>query len=92
MAYDQQALDIVNTWTDQLNDALHPLNIRLSGDDATSIFPELARGSPLELLRSVTDSKLAEIAKTANQYCETDQIDASHIMKAVEQTLWHWQD
>jgi len=66
MAYDQQALDIVNTWTDQLNDALHPLNIRLSGDDATSIFPELARGSPLELLRSVTDSKLAEIAKLPN--------------------------
>ena len=77
MAHDQQALAVLSTWTDELNAALHPLGILLSGEDATSIFPALARGSPLEVLRSVTDTQIAQIEEAANQYCETDQVDAS---------------
>ena len=72
LAHDQQAPAVLSTWTDELNAALHPLGILLSGEDATSIFPELARGSPLEVLRSVTDTQIAQIAEAANQYCETD--------------------
>jgi hypothetical protein len=92
MAHDQQALAVLSTWTDELNAALHPLDILLSGEDATSIFPELARGSLLEVLHSVTDTQIAQIAEAANQYCETDQIEASQIRQAVEGTKWHWQD
>jgi len=92
MAHDQRSLAVLSTWTDQLNAALHPLDILLSGVDALSIFPQLARGSPLDVLRSVTDTQIAEIAKAANRYCETDRIDASHIRLAVERTKWHWQE
>ena len=92
MADDQRALAVLSTWTDELNAALHPLDILLSGADATSIFPELARGSPLEVLRSVTDTEIAQIAEAANRYCETDQIDARRIREAVEGTKRHWQD
>ena len=92
MAHDQQALAVLSTWTDELNVALHPLGLLLSGEDATSPFPELARGSPLEVLRSVTDTQIAQIAEAANQYCETDQVDASRLGEAVEGTKWHWQD
>jgi hypothetical protein len=92
MTHDQQALNVLSTWTDQLNHALHPLDILLSGEDAISIFPELARGSPHEVLRSITDTDFARIAEAANRYCETDKINASHIRKAVERTNWHWQD
>lgn len=92
MAHDQQTLAVLSTWTDQLNAALHPLCILLSGVDAMSIFPQLARGSPLEVLCSVTDVQIAQIAKAANRYCETDRTDASHVRQAVERTKWHWQD
>jgi hypothetical protein len=92
MAHDQKTLAVLGTWTDQLNAALHPLNILLSGEDAMSIFPQLARESPLEVLRSVTDTQIAQIAEAANRYCETDRIGASHIREAVERTKWHWQD
>ena len=92
MAHDQKTLAVLTTWTHQLNAALHPLDILLSGVDALSIFPELARGSPLEVLRSVTDTQIAQIAEAANRYCETDRIGAGHIREAVERTKWHWQD
>ena len=92
MAHDQQALAVLSTWTDELNVALHPLGLLLSGEDATSLFPELARGSPLEVLRSVTDTQIAQIAEAANQYCETDRIEASRLREAVQGTKWHWQD
>ena len=92
MAHDQKTLAVLTTWTHQLNAALHPLDILLSGEDALSIFPELARGSPLEVLRSVTDTQIAQIAEAANRYCETDRIGANHIRDAVERTKWHWQD
>jgi len=92
MAHDQQTLAVLSTWTDQLNAALHPLDILLSGVDAMSIFPPLARGSPLDVLRSLTDAQIAQIAEAANRYCETDRIDASHIREAVERTKWHWQE
>jgi hypothetical protein len=92
MAYDQQDLDVLNTWTDELNAALHPLGILLSGVDAASIFPALARGPPLEVLRSVTDAEIANIVEAVNRYCETDRIDATHVREAVEGTKRHWQD
>jgi len=57
-----------------LNDALEPLRILLSGEDAVSIVPARARGSPLEKLRSLTDAETANIAEAANRYCETDRM------------------
>jgi hypothetical protein len=65
MAHDQKTLAVLTTWTHQLNAALHPLDILLSGEDAMSIFPELTRESPLEVLRSVTDTQIAQIAEAA---------------------------
>ena len=92
MAHDQKTLAVLTTWTHQLNAALHPLDILLSGEDAMSIFPQLTREPPLDVLRSVTDTQIAQIAEAANRYCETDRIRASHIREAVERTKWHWQD
>ena len=92
MAHDQKTLAVLGTWAEQLNAALHPLNTLLSGEDAMSIFPQLAREPPLEVLRSVTDTQIVQIAEAANIYCETDRIGASHIREAVERTKWHWQD
>jgi len=71
---------------------LHPLDILLSGEDAMSIFPELTRKPPLEVLRAVTDAQIAQIAEAANRYCETDRIGASHIREAIERTKWYWRD
>ena len=92
MAHDHRAEDVLSTWTDELNAALHPLGILLSGVDAASIFPALVRASPLEMLRSVTDTEIVQIAEAANRYLETDQIGASQIRQAVEGTKRHWQD
>ena len=92
MAHDEKTLAVLGPWTDQLNAALRPLDILLSGEDAMSIFPALTREPPLEVLRSVTDTQIAQIAEAANRYCETDRIGASHIREAVERTKWHWQD
>jgi hypothetical protein len=92
MAVEQRDLDVLNTWTDQLNNALDALGILLSGDDAASIFPALNRGSALEKLRSVTEAEIAQIADAANQYCETEKIGVSHIRNAVERAKWHWRD
>lgn len=92
MAQDQRSSAVLSTWIDQLNAALHPLGILLSGVDALSIFPELAHGSALDVLRSPTDAQIARIAEAANRYCETDRIGASHVKEAVERTKWHWQE
>jgi hypothetical protein len=88
----QSDADVLSTWTDQLNAALQPLGILLSGVDAASILSLPGRGSALEKLRSVTEAEIALIADATNHYCETDRIEASHIRKAVEGTKWHWRD
>ena len=88
----QNDSDVLSTWTDQLNAALGPLGILLSGADAASILSPRGRGSVLTKLRAVTEAEIALLAAGANGYCETDNIEASHIRKAVEGTLWHWRD
>ena len=91
MTYTQQDLDVLGTWTDQLNHALHPLDILLSGVDAMSILGLPKSGSVLEKLRSATDEEIVSIAEAANRYCETDRIEAGHIRLAIERSKWHWQ-
>ena len=85
-------IDVLSTWTDQLNAALEPLGILLSGADAASILSPLGHGSVLMKLRAVTEAEIALLAAAANGYCETDNIGASHIREAVEGTRWHWRD
>jgi hypothetical protein len=88
----QSDADVLSTWTDELNAALQPLGILLAGVDAASILSIPGRGPVLEKLRSVTEAEIVLIADAANQYCETDRIEASHIRKAVEGTKRHWRD
>ena len=85
-------IDVLSTWTDQLNAALVPLGILLSGADAASILSPLGHGSVLMKLRAVTEAEIALLVTAANGYCETDNIGASHIREAVEGTRWHWRD
>jgi hypothetical protein len=89
----QENADVLSTWTDELNNALDPLGILLSGVDAASIWTGSTRlDSVLDRLRSLTEDDIIQIAHSANAYCETDQIHPRHIQKAVEGTKWHYQD
>ena len=88
----QNDIDVLSTWTDELNAALQPFGILLSGADAASILSLPKRGSVLEKLRSVTEAEIILMADAANHYCETDSIQPSHIRKAVEGSKWHWRD
>ena len=88
----QNDIDVLGTWTDQLNAALEPLGILLSGADAASILSPLGHGSVLAKLRSLTEAEIVLLADAANRDYETVNIEASHIRKAVEGTLWHWRD
>ena len=88
----QNDIDVLSTWTDELNAALHPLGILLSGVDAASILSLPKRGSVLEKLRTLTEAEIILMADAANRYCETDRIEPSHIRNAVEGSKWHWRD
>ena len=85
MTDDKQPTGIENTWTDELNTALHPLDILISGADAWSIFP-----ATIENLASLTDTDFARIAAAANQYLESDRVRPGHIKAAVEATRQQW--
>lgn len=78
-------IGIENTWTDELNAALHPLDILLSGVDAWSIFP-----ATIENLTALTDLDFVKIAATANRHLESDRVRPCHIKAAVEATLRQW--
>jgi hypothetical protein len=84
--------DVMSTWTDGLNIALAPLDLGLSGQDATEIFPALVHGRVLEKFLAVTEPDLVEIARAANQVMDTDKIEARHIAEAVSYTKRHWAD
>ena len=49
----QNDINVLSTWTDELNAALDPLGILLSGVDAASILSLPKHGSVMEKLRSV---------------------------------------
>lgn len=85
MPDDMYPTGIDNTWTDELNAALHPFAILLSGVDAWSIFP-----ATIENLTALTEIDFAEIAATANRHLESDRVRPSHIKAAVEATLRQW--
>jgi hypothetical protein len=87
MTDDRNPTGIENTWTDELNAALHPLDILISGADAWSIFP-----ATIENLTSLTDTDFVRIAATANQFLETDRVRPSHIKVAVEATRQQWRE
>ncbi len=87
MTNNKQPAGIENTWTDELNAALHPLDILISGADAWSIFP-----ATIENLASLTDTDFARIASTANQYLESDLVRPGHIKEAVEATRQQWRE
>ncbi len=82
--------DVLNTWTDELNAALHPLGILVSGVDAAGILPVGAVTSPLEALRALTDADIISIAETANKEFATRQISAEDIRVAVARTRRHY--
>lgn len=88
----QNDIDVLSTWTDELNAALEPLGIQLSGADAASILSLPKHGSVLEKLRALTEAEILRMADAANEYCETDKIHASHIRTAVQETTRHWRD
>ena len=83
-------IDVLSTWTDELNAALEPLGIMLSGADAASVLSLPKRGSVLERLRAATEAEIVLMADAANQYCETDRIEPRHIRRAVEGCQRHW--
>ena len=91
MTHPQQDLNVLSTWTDQLNYALDPLGILLSGVDATSILGLPKSGSVLEKLCSATEEEIVSIADAANRYCETGKIEMRHIRQAIERSKWHLQ-
>jgi len=85
-------MDVASTWTDGLNNALHPLGHLLSGEQATDIFPALIDEAALGKLRSVTDAQIAEMVDRANAWCDSDDIRAEHIRAAIEYTLRDWEE
>jgi hypothetical protein len=84
--------DVLNTWTDELNAALAPFGILLSGADAASILPSGDLASPYDALRAYAEDDFVAIAKQANEDCSTDRIRTDHIRDAVRRTLWHWDE
>lgn len=82
---------VLSTWTDELNAALHPLGILLSGVDAASALGPF-KGAMLEVFRAVTEDDILRFTAEANRYCETDKITPRHIRDAIERTKQHWQD
>ena len=88
----QRNLNVLSTWTDELNYALDPLDILLSGVDAASILPKGASRSAYQALQAFGEDDFRVIAERANQYCETDRIRPEQIRDAVGRTLRSWAD
>jgi hypothetical protein len=83
--------DVLGTWTNELNNALYPFDILLSGVDAASILPFKLK-DVLQRLQDLTDEDIAKMAVAANEAFGTDGIEPAHIRTAVEGTKWNWQD
>jgi hypothetical protein len=78
-------MDVSCSWTDGLNNALHAFGFLLSGEEATEVFGTILS---VDKLRAVSDAQIAEMVERANEYCDTDKIEASHIREAISYTLW----
>lgn len=81
-----------STWTDELNAALHPLGLLLSGVEAASVLEPLRDRSLLATLRAATEEDALRFAQAANRFLETSGITPAHIMQAIERTRWHCED
>ena len=86
----EREMGVVESWTDGLNYALHPLGYLLSGEQAIDIFPAVIDEAPLDRLRSATDADIAEMVARANEWCASDQIQSHHIRYAIKYTLRDW--
>lgn len=81
-----------STWTDELNAALHPLGILLSGVEAATVLEPLGNRSLLATVRAATEEDILRFAQTANAFLETDQITPAHIREAIDRTKWHYKN
>jgi len=66
--------------------------ISASGVDSYSAIVEVLGTKDItpDTLRSLSPDQIAKIAAELNRFFETKRVRASHVAKAIKNTLWHW--